>query len=1028
MNFRKLIISTASLILVLSILILPIWFVPASAQEYGDYSKEGSFFNKTLGAGDIVELYLGGISSGERDYLNKYGDIFFKYEEVTSQQITVINKEGLITVIAMPYSYTTVSGGSATWIPVEASVGEERSAFIKDGDSYYAALSPGDGESTSGIKVEYRLDIDFVVCASEMNRLLNMAYENAPGIKEAYDSAKAEYDADKLYYDNYYLQNSDLIAKYNSDIQLYEKYLSDKELYDAEYAVYLDYLDEIKVYERELEEYEAYEEALEKYNLALEAQLEYDIAKEKYDKENEKYLRYEAELILLRRQLSDLEAGLYTSVTSLNRQLYSAIFSSLADQVIREKELFVNTFKVDPDIIDDCEAATYTIRNIINDYASYTEEADKYRSYITNYAALRDNIILLTQSLEAMYKVEKVRDIMHSQGKTEKFVIFISQLILFSNMLSDEPVYSHATTETKYLLNSETQISYLKGNSVKPVKNTPIELLEGNEYIKDSDSAAPLEGGYPAPVEKPEEPAAPPEAPDRPDEVKKPIEPTRVEKPADLPVVLPPVRPDGYTEMPVRPEILENEEYISLIAALLEGDITEREKIGDDYTFSPEKTLEKRLLPGESVSVTFLDASGDKLSTVTVDKGSSANFFGELPEKAEDIGARYSFSHWSLRDGTPFDLSAVMEDAVLKPVFTPELKPYTLKDGYIVIEDITAPLSVTELTHWYPIANENKVGIKLVGSDLSLSMSYYSILQSADELPRLIVCEADLSVSNRISLLVRALYNNEEELQRSDLVEASIPCENTVFATLSDLTYEGEDGELMYLAKQFVGGEIKFKLGTGTPYLLAMRKNLTIVDRTELADVSFDRANVVVGDTVKLSVTKNDGVKLTLYYYNDKGEKCIIDGDSFVMPEHDVYITVHAEEMIYTVTFISDGKVISRREYPYGSIPEAPKPPTKPQDESFVYTFRGWSSEISEVKEDITYTAVFDKAPAPVVEKPKGKYYPLLVAGIVTASVIGTGAVGGVTAYLVIKHKRKLKEASVTTDTASLTDDTDIEP
>ncbi len=66
----------------------------------------------------------------------------------------------------------------------------------------------------------------------------------------------------------------------------------------------------------------------------------------------------------------------------------------------------------------------------------------------------------------------------------------------------------------------------------------------------------------------------------------------------------------------------------------------------------------------------------------------------------------------------------------------------------------------------------------------------------------------------------------------------------------------------------------------------------------------------------------------------------------------------------YTVTFESEGTILSAKDYDYGTPAEdivRPADPSKAKDAQYTYVFAGWDSEIAAVTKDATYTAVFTK-------------------------------------------------------------------
>ena len=76
----------------------------------------------------------------------------------------------------------------------------------------------------------------------------------------------------------------------------------------------------------------------------------------------------------------------------------------------------------------------------------------------------------------------------------------------------------------------------------------------------------------------------------------------------------------------------------------------------------------------------------------------------------------------------------------------------------------------------------------------------------------------------------------------------------------------------------------------------------------------------------------------------------------------DVVYTAQFKELKrkYTCKFVNyDGSILKEEKVEYGTMPVAPSNPTRPEDLKASYTFNGWDIEISEVLEDVTYTATY---------------------------------------------------------------------
>ncbi len=76
-----------------------------------------------------------------------------------------------------------------------------------------------------------------------------------------------------------------------------------------------------------------------------------------------------------------------------------------------------------------------------------------------------------------------------------------------------------------------------------------------------------------------------------------------------------------------------------------------------------------------------------------------------------------------------------------------------------------------------------------------------------------------------------------------------------------------------------------------------------------------------------------------------------------------VYTAVFEEIPVeYTITFVGyDGKVLETKKYQYADIPQLSESigTARPADETYFYTFTGWSPAIAGVSEDATYTAQY---------------------------------------------------------------------
>ncbi len=133
-----------------------------------------------------------------------------------------------------------------------------------------------------------------------------------------------------------------------------------------------------------------------------------------------------------------------------------------------------------------------------------------------------------------------------------------------------------------------------------------------------------------------------------------------------------------------------------------------------------------------------------------------------------------------------------------------------------------------------------------------------------------------------------------------------------------------------------------------------------------------------------------DGVEIIEPEGGDIKPKTISDRERYVVVDKDNNIAQKAViAKTYLITFKNDdGTVLQEKKTP---IYETPKyegdTPTKPSDDEYEYTFKGWDKEITEVKGDATYTAVYDRTP---IEKPTPTPTPVTPFSIPKTGIEGS--------------------------------------
>ena len=79
----------------------------------------------------------------------------------------------------------------------------------------------------------------------------------------------------------------------------------------------------------------------------------------------------------------------------------------------------------------------------------------------------------------------------------------------------------------------------------------------------------------------------------------------------------------------------------------------------------------------------------------------------------------------------------------------------------------------------------------------------------------------------------------------------------------------------------------------------------------------------------------------------ENGVEILVTDLCFIMPNQAVSIDLEVTRIVYRVSFVVDGTIVSECEYFLGDRIEVPLPPQKPSDGIYDYTFAGWSKDLT---------------------------------------------------------------------------------
>ena len=121
-------------------------------------------------------------------------------------------------------------------------------------------------------------------------------------------------------------------------------------------------------------------------------------------------------------------------------------------------------------------------------------------------------------------------------------------------------------------------------------------------------------------------------------------------------------------------------------------------------------------------------------------------------------------------------------------------------------------------------------------------------------------------------------------------------------------------------------------------------------------------SNIIEGENVLPTKAEDEVGTYSFDGWKDSNGNTVVPGtDKF---EGDTYLTAQFETVYkeYTVKFMNGGEVVSQKTYHYGEAIEKPADPTKEADETFRYTFKYWSPDVSDIcYGDATYEAVYGR-------------------------------------------------------------------
>ncbi len=1018
-----------------------------------DYTHRGSPENTVISGTSILEGYLGKtVSEYEREFLARFSDISLTYSAVipTERVSTEYDADAdTLTVVAESYTYTS-DGKSFSWIPVSVEYVSEEYTYTHGEPLVISSVEPP--QADAAVTVRYTAEVS--VEAADINILSNLLYDTAEYLGES--------------------------ENYIAALEEYREYLHEKMLYDEALAKYNKYLADKEEYDGQLYAYENYENAVSEYNASYAKYLEYLAKLEAMSDETEVYEAYLAKLSTVREHLKILDTA-KVEMTDGRSLYSAILGSTVDSVIENKSVFTSDAYGASAEVIDMAAESTENLRALLKEYYAKSTEEKKYNYYIINYDRFCEAFYGLTASLDNLYRIDQVRKTLVFEGKEKKYLILVAQLALVTDCLTDGDVKDldgKVAYNTNWKIANQTVNQILENKTYLTDTDSAAPLAEGYpQEVKRPDY--PEEVAKPERPVRPQKPVAPQPVDNpgtAPKTVEPPVEPVaserviaitkslsqnekellarrynadelsqRAETTAPYAFVLSTeltrsLAPTDYavsfySEQPESSDIpIYVTEAEKGTPAVFEGQIPEKTSDAEfDYVFSGWQTLE-----GEPVSL--LSVEGElklvpifqsvrksyKISWIVegttfetlAEYGSIPTWQGaEPPKKADEGDYTYVFTGWSTEP------CAVSGEAEYVAQFERRYLLPLSSGGAAISDDgsvITADCGLSTDTEFdiatlvSRAAGSRGIVLKTAHGEVSFSYSETAKLKAAG------VCKLSLSVINKgnVSYVygVSLLNPYGQSVSHGSQMQLALACSLTYSDAL--VLYSVDGGERNYKSFGLANGVLSFSADAGKIYTLTPEYSVS-VHSGELVSISSSVSVAVPGATVTLEIALGDGALLDriIVTASDGTPIQLIGGKSFIMPSADVDVAAVVRLKTYTVTFVSDGKVVSTQRLEHGQIPQTPSKPTKYNDGKYSYKFLGWSPKIAEAKGDTVYEAVYEKTLLPPKPKQDGliisdRVKKILIIAVVLLSLAFIGLVCGI--VFLVRHILKKKRGTPT--------------
>lgn len=187
------------------------------------------------------------------------------------------------------------------------------------------------------------------------------------------------------------------------------------------------------------------------------------------------------------------------------------------------------------------------------------------------------------------------------------------------------------------------------------------------------------------------------------------------------------------------------------------------------------------------------------------------------------------------------------------------------------------------------------------------------------------------------------------------------------------------------------------------------------VKRVEHCFLSHIPSNAGAGTVIDLKVNCEFGYEVSAARVTlEDGTVVPVDNLTFLMPCGNVSVELTVTKIVYHVSFVSDGVVISQADYFLGDRIVIPSAPTKASDGVYDYVFSGWSQDVTIAFGDDrnpVIEAVWSATPV-LTHDPyqSGNNNNVLIT--VVLPIVGVVVLIGVATFLTLRYLKKRKGAT----------------